>query len=110
MEEYRISKVMNDVEIISQKTTLYDDYKIIEKFVTPPFDIPDKMCIGIDPGTTHIGLCTLYLGSVRTFQIVSPRDKNPVLRMVNTERVLSYLINYQDYKPKVCIEGASYGD
>lgn len=68
------------------------------------------MCVGIDPGTVNLGICVFLFRKISVYTIKLNRDKNPVNRMLNTKKILSYLIPYQEYDSKVCIEGASYGD
>lgn len=101
---------MNQIEILTKKQVVYEECKVEVIDITPPFPLPDIMCVGIDPGTTNLGICTLFHGELKTYKVKLIRDKNPINRMLNTKKALSLCVNYQDYKASACIEGASYGD
>lgn len=101
---------MNNIQVINKISSSYGEFLIDEIEITPPFEMPKTMCIGIDPGTTNLGFCVLHKNLVKTYKVKLKRDKNPIDRMLNTKKILSHIINYQDYEVKVCIEGASYGD
>ena len=107
---------MIEVEKIKQLDVLFKnrfshgEWVIDQVEITPPFVIPKGKFIGLDPGTTNFGICVLENGKCKTFKVHFKRDKNPVVRMVNTKNLLSYIINSYEYMNWVCIEGASYGD
>lgn len=98
------------MDILFKNSFDHGEWKIEQVEVSPPYPIPDGMFIGLDPGTTNYGICVLYKGKCKTYKVRSQRDKNPVVRMLNTKSLLNYIINYQEYTVNVCIEGASYGD
>ena len=110
MEDCTISETIKDIQIIEQKQYEHGEWKIDKIKVTHPFPLPKQMCIGIDPGTTNLGVCVFIFNQIITYRVRFKRDKNPVVRMVNTKNILSYLINYNEFDTKACVEGASYGD
>lgn len=101
---------MNQIETLNKELVIYGGFKVEVIDITPPFPLPNIMCVGIDPGTTNLGICTFFRDMLRTYKVKLIRDKNPINRMLNTKKALSSCVHYQDYKASVCIEGASYGD
>lgn len=88
----------------------HGDWKIKQNNFLFPEINSKKMFVGIDPGTTNIGICVLYGGEAKTFQVVLPRNPNPVNRMKEAVSILDYVVSYSNRKVLVCIEGASFGD
>jgi Holliday junction resolvasome RuvABC endonuclease subunit len=101
---------LSTLEVLFKNKFSHGDWIIEQIEIVPPFEIPKGEFIGLDPGTTNFGICILENNRCRTYKIKSLRDKNPVVRMVNTKNLLSYVINYFQFINYVCIEGASYGD
>lgn len=68
--------------------------------------------IGIDPGTTHLGVAIIegYLDNpyIYAFQIEMKRDENPINRIRIVQDSLSECINWYHMPNYAVIEGASY--
>lgn len=74
--------------------------------------MPECTSIGIDPGTTNLGIAVLHpsIPIIELFQVKITRDKDAVIRIQNMYKILSNCINFYRPKAQVYIEGASYGD
>lgn len=68
--------------------------------------------IGIDPGTTHLGIAVIegYLDHpyAYLFQVTLERDKNPINRIRDAQNAISDCINWYHMPNYAIIEGASY--
>lgn len=102
--------ILAPIIILDKKEYENNGWKVDHLKITPPLPIPKGMFIGIDPGTVNLGICIFMFNQVNVYKVKLNRDKNPVNRMLNTKHVLSFIVPYQEYGAKVCIEGASYGD
>lgn len=89
---------------------LHGDWKIKQNNFSFPKIKSNTMFVGVDPGTTNIGISVLFNGEAKTFQIAVPRNPNPINRMKDAISILEYIINYKNKRIFVCIEGASFGD
>lgn len=73
--------------------------------------MPKIAVIGIDPGTTNLGICVLNdnLQIAELFQISIERDKNPINRIQHTQKILNECVRIVPYEVYMIIEGASFG-
>jgi len=112
MEEDTFSETMIELEVISQTTEIIGDWKVQSTEVKPPIPLENsnKMFLGIDPGTTNLGIAKIDFGRVHLWKVNFPRHKNPIERMLLTKTILNHFIHAYKYKNYVTIEGASYGD
>jgi Holliday junction resolvasome RuvABC endonuclease subunit len=74
--------------------------------------MPKLMCVGIDPGTTNLGICVLWdqLKIFDLYQIKIERDADPIQRIIDAQQIMSACVTSYPYTINVCIEGASFGD
>jgi Holliday junction resolvasome RuvABC endonuclease subunit len=74
--------------------------------------MPKLMCVGVDPGTTNLGICVLWdqLKIFNLYKVTIERDANPVQRILDAQQIMSACVNSYPYTINVGIEGASFGD
>ena len=72
----------------------------------------DVIHIGIDPGTTRIGLAYLLPRSneAHAYEAISERNPDPIERISEVARLLSTVIHYYTVPTFCVIEGASFGN
>ena len=99
---------MNNLKIISKKKK--DNY--LTYAIEPNFPLPNEMRIGIDPGTTNLGIAVIKpkIESVTLYKITLKRHKKALLRLLDVQQVLGDTIGHFTPNSKAIIEGASYGD
>ena len=87
-------------------------WKIQKISIVPDIDMPKFQTIGIDPGTTNLGICVLWdkLNLINLYQVKIVRDKNPIRRIINFQDIMSECVSAFETGTKVIIEGASFGD
>ena len=80
--------------------------------IEPPF--PDKeterVRIGLDPGTTKMGLAYIWKNFGYIYEVKIIRDNNPVNRILITQEILSACFDVFSYEPLMTIEGSSFAD
>lgn len=87
-----------------------DCYSIYEQKINAPFPILDsRLVIGFDPGTTHVGIATVWRNVLHIYEVKIERDPDPVKRILLTQAILSDCCRMFDYAPIMIIEGSSFG-
>lgn len=85
-------------------------FEVYELKIKPPFpNVSSQNVIGFDPGTTHIGVATLWRNVVHIYEVSLIRSPDPVQRILITQEVLNECCHMFDYAPKMIIEGSSFG-
>lgn len=106
-----------ELEILREnKADMFSKYKVHSLSVVSPIQ-PTDFCmhLGIDPGTTNLGIAvvdaTLGTPEVKLWQIKLDRLDNPVDRIQQVQSILSMCMPYSYYNNMLAvIEGASYAD
>lgn len=82
---------------------------IMEYVVEPPLPITnDGMFIGYDPGTTRMGIATIWRKIVTIYEVNTARDDDAVKRILKTQALLSQCIYLFDHNSIMVIEGSSF--
>ncbi len=99
---------MTEIKIIS-KEKINDSTVAFE--VESPYPFPNKMRIGIDPGTVNLGIAVAQPKSkiVYLYKITLKRHKKALLRLLDVQQVLGHTLGYFSDNAMAIIEGASYG-
>jgi Holliday junction resolvasome RuvABC endonuclease subunit len=97
--------------ILSQTKRKSELYSILDvKIELPLPNTSEHVLMGVDPGTTHLGLAYLWRNVCHIYEVKIKRDNNPIARMLLTQEIMSQCISFFDYAPLMIIEGSSFGD
>ena len=99
---------MTKINIISEEK-INDSTIAFE--VESPFPLPNEMRIGVDPGTTKLGIAVVRPNNniVKLYKITLKRHKKALLRLLAVQQVLGHTVGHFGYNTIAIIEGASYG-
>lgn len=103
------------MQILNQTKSQIKQAQILTIKIEPPIPfIHDGIFIGIDPGTTNLGIAKL-IGypnnpSCYVYQISMIRDANPIERIKHVQQIINMLLVDYVQPMKLIIEGASFGD
>ena len=97
-------------DVRSVDSFVFGNWKIKRYDVVLPIKIPaNDVFIGIDPGTTNLGVCTIESSYATVFQIRMTRNSNPVERIIEARKILNHIVK-KGSVTNICVEGASFGD
>lgn len=98
------------VIILGTKSYSLPEAKIEQFEIQPPMDV-EKLVVGIDPGTVHLGIAVSAPHRTSLlFEITMRRDDYHLTRMLSAQKILHRLMNFLDETPVVIIEGAAFSE
>ena len=99
------------MKILNKRAFSLPEAQVEEVELQPPQDV-EKMVVGIDPGTVHLGIAVS--APKRTsliYEVKMERDKDPVARMIKVQAILRRLLRFLETEQfVVIIEAASFSD
>jgi len=92
---------------LNQQTIQKENWKIQKISIVPDIDMPKFQTIGIDPGTTNLGICVLWdkLNLINLYQVKIVRDKNPIQRIINFQDIMSECVTAFEMERKLLSRG-----
>jgi len=97
------------MRILQQTKIEHEPYSIIDLKIEPPFiNLSEHTKMGIDPGTTKMGLAYIWKNICHVYEIKIKRNPDPVGRILLTQDILSICFSMFDYAPLMTIEGSSF--
>ena len=89
----------------------YKNYDISDIKITPPLPVTSEhVLLGVDPGTTKLGLAWIWRNICHIYEIKIIRSPDPVVRILLTQEIMSKCFLMFDYAPLMTIEGSSFGN
>ena len=106
-----IGKAKIGIMIFDTQTTTYDWGSIKRLKIEPPFpdiDISDVCVFGYDPGTTRMGIASIWNGTVTINEIKAVRSADPVERIMLNQNIMSHCVSLFTYHCTMVIEGSGF--
>ena len=69
---------------------------------------PETMFVGIDPGTSKLGIAVINETTINLFQVDIDRPKNPITRMKLMREIFAKCVNSYKYNTVLVIEGSAF--
>lgn len=90
----------------------YKNYSIIDVRIEPPLpnNQSEHVRMGVDPGTTKLGLAYLWRNVCHIYEIKINRSPNPVSRILLNQEIMSKCLLFFDFAPLMVIEGSSFAN
>ena len=97
--------------ILSQTKNEYKDYSIVDIKLEPPLsNTSERVLMGVDPGTTKLGLAYLWRNVCHIYEIKIKRNCDPVVRILLNQEIMSKCLRMFDFAPLMVIEGSSFAN
>lgn len=97
------------MKIIQQTKKDYKVYTVEHIKIEPPLPVTtEHVVMGVDPGTTKLGLAYIWKSICHVYEVSIVRDDNPLIRILLTQDILSECLFMFDYAPIMIIEGSSF--
>ena len=97
--------------IIQTNTKEKKEYKFTDvKLELPLSNTSEHVQMGVDPGTTRLGLAYIWRNICHIYEVKIVRNPDAVVRILLMQDIMSECLQMFDFAPLMVIEGSSFGE